>query len=134
MGVEPYQFVSALNCVMAQRLVRLICSRCKRPVRVERRLLEESALNPALAETHQFFEGTGCIDCGGTGFKGRTAICELLDLSDRIREMILERRPNSEIKKAARDEGMRFLRESAVEKVLLGQTTLREINKVTFVE
>jgi type IV pilus assembly protein PilB len=134
MGVEPYQFVSALNCVMAQRLVRLICSRCKRPVRVERRLLEESALSPDLADTQQFFEGTGCIDCGGTGFKGRTAICELLDLSDRIREMILERRPNSEIKKAARDEGMRFLRESAVEKVLLGQTTLREINKVTFVE
>jgi len=134
MGVEPYQFVSALNCVMAQRLVRLICSRCKRPVRVERRLLEESALDPALADTHQFFEGAGCIDCGGTGFKGRTAICELLDLSDRIREMILERRPRSEIKKAAQDEGMRFLRESAVEKVLLGQTTLREINKVTFVE
>jgi type IV pilus assembly protein PilB len=134
MGVEPYQFVSALNCVMAQRLVRLICSRCKRPVRVERRLLEESALDPDLAETQQFFEGTGCIDCGGTGFKGRTAICELLDLSDRIREMILERRPRSEIKKAAQEEGMRFLRESAVEKVFLGQTTLREINKVTFVE
>ncbi|MSO82672.1 MAG: type II/IV secretion system protein [Acidobacteria bacterium] len=134
MGVEPYQFVSALNCVMAQRLVRLICSACKRPARVERTLLQESALNPALADTHQFYEGAGCIDCGGTGFKGRTAICELLDLSDRIREMILERRPTSEVKKAAREEGMRFLRESAVEKVLLGQTTLREINKVTFVE
>jgi type IV pilus assembly protein PilB len=134
MGVEPYQFVSALNCVMAQRLVRLICSRCKRPVKVERALLEESGLDPALAATHHFYEGAGCIDCGGTGFKGRTAICELLDLSDRIREMILERRPNSEIKKAAHDEGMRFLRESAVEKVLEGQTTLREINKVTFVE
>lgn len=74
------------------------------------------------------------MECGGTGFKGRTAICELLDLSDRIREMILERRPNSEVKKAAREDGMRFLRESAVEAVLLGRTTLREINKVTFVE
>jgi type II secretory ATPase GspE/PulE/Tfp pilus assembly ATPase PilB-like protein len=134
MGVEPYQFVSALNCVMAQRLVRLICSQCKRPVRIDPALLEESALDPALAETHQFFEGAGCIECGGTGFKGRTAICELLDLSDRIREMILERRPNSEIKRAAREEGTRFLRESAVEAVLLGRTTLREINKVTFVE
>jgi type IV pilus assembly protein PilB len=133
MGVEPYQFVSALNCVMAQRLVRLICSQCKRPVRIDRKLLEESALDPALAET-QFYEGAGCMECGGTGFRGRTAICELLDLSDRIREMILERRPNSEVKKAAHEEGMRFLRESAVEKVLLGQTTLREINKVTFVE
>ena len=134
MGVEPYQFVSALNCVLAQRLVRLICSHCKRPVKVETKQLEESALDPALAKTHQFFEGAGCIECGGTGFKGRTAICELLDLSDRIREMILARRPNSEVKKAAHDEGMRFLRESAVEKVLHGLTTLREINKVTFVE
>jgi type IV pilus assembly protein PilB len=134
MGVEPYQFVSALNCVLAQRLVRLICAHCKRPVRPDARLIQESALDPAIAETHQFFEGAGCIECGGTGFKGRTAICELLDLSDRIREMILDRRPASEVKKAAHEEGMRFLRESAVEKVLAGQTTLREINKVTFVE
>jgi len=134
MGVEPYQFVSALNCVLAQRLVRLICTHCKRPIKVETKQLEESALDPALTKTHQFFEGAGCIECGGTGFKGRTAICELLDLSDRIREMILGRRPNSEVKKAAHDEGMRFLRESAVEKVLHGLTTLREINKVTFVE
>jgi type II secretory ATPase GspE/PulE/Tfp pilus assembly ATPase PilB-like protein len=134
MGVEPYQFVSALNCVLAQRLVRLICSHCKRPVRADPKLLEESALDPALAHTHTFYEGAGCIECGGTGFKGRTAICELLDLSDRIREMILDRRPASEVKKAAHEEGMRFLRESAVEKVLLGQSTLREINKVTFVE
>jgi len=134
MGVEPYQFVSALNCVMAQRLVRLICSHCKRPARVEPRLLAESGLNPALAQTHQFYEGAGCIECSGTGFKGRTAICELLNLSDKIREMILDRRPNSEVKKAAHDEGMRFLRESAVEKVLQGMSTLREINKVTFVE
>jgi type II secretory ATPase GspE/PulE/Tfp pilus assembly ATPase PilB-like protein len=134
MGVEPYQFVSALNCVLAQRLVRLICSHCKRPVKVEPRLLEESALDLALARTHQFYEGAGCIECSGTGFKGRTAICELLDLSDRIREMILNRRPTSEVKKLAHEEGMRFLRESAVEKVLHGLTTLREINKVTFVE
>jgi type II secretory ATPase GspE/PulE/Tfp pilus assembly ATPase PilB-like protein len=134
MGVEPYQFVSALNCVMAQRLVRLICTHCKRPVRVAAESLAESGIDPTLAATHRFFEGAGCIECGGTGFKGRTAICELLDLSDRIREMILDRRPASEIKKAAHEEGMRFLRESAVEKVLLGLTTLREINKVTFLE
>ncbi len=134
MGVEPYQFVSALNCVMAQRLVRLICSHCKRLARVDPAALEEGSIDPALAQSHRFYEGAGCIDCGGTGFKGRTAICELLDLSDRIREMILDRRPASEIKKAAHEEGMRFLRESAVEKVLHGLTTLREINKVTFVE
>jgi type IV pilus assembly protein PilB len=134
MGVEPYQFVSALNCVMAQRLVRLICVHCKRPAKIERELLLESALDPELRNTHTFYEGAGCIECGGTGFRGRTAICELLDLSDRIREMILDRRPGSEVKKAAHEEGMRFLRESAVEKVLHGMTTLREINKVTFVE
>jgi type IV pilus assembly protein PilB len=134
MGVEPYQFVSALNCVLAQRLVRLICTHCKRLTKVDPKLLEESALDPGLAQTQRFYEGAGCIECGGTGFKGRTAICELLDLSDRIREMILNRRPNSEVKKAAHEEGMRFLRESAIEKVLHGLTTLREINKVTFVE
>jgi type IV pilus assembly protein PilB len=134
MGVEPYQFVSALNCVMAQRLVRTICAECKRPARITRAMLEEAALDLALENSGLFFEGAGCIECGGTGYRGRTAICELLDLTDRIREMILERRPSSEIKKAAREEGMRFLRESAVEKVLNGTTTLREINKVTFVE
>jgi type II secretory ATPase GspE/PulE/Tfp pilus assembly ATPase PilB-like protein len=134
MGVEAYQFVSALNCVLAQRLVRNICHHCKRSVKVTRLLLEESGLDPELEKTHTFYEGAGCIECGGTGYMGRTAICELLDLSDAIREMILEKRPTSEIKKAAREEGMRFLRESAVERVMLGITTLREINKVTFVE
>jgi type IV pilus assembly protein PilB len=134
MGVEPYQFVSALNCVLAQRLVRTICQQCKRPARVTGAMLEESAIDPKLAESGAFYEGAGCIECGGTGYKGRTAICELLDLTDHIREMILERRPNSEIRKAAREEGMRFLRESAVERALNGSTTLREINKVTFVE
>jgi type IV pilus assembly protein PilB len=81
-----------------------------------------------------FYEGEGCIECAGTGFRGRTAIHELLDLSDRIREMILEKKPSSEIRRAAREEGMHFLRESALEKVKAGTTTLREINKVTFIE
>jgi type IV pilus assembly protein PilB len=134
MGVEAYQFVSALNCVLAQRLVRNICVHCKRPAAITRAMLEESALDPKLENSGLFFEGTGCMECGGTGYRGRTAICELLDLSDSIRELILSRRPTSEIKKAARDEGMRFLRESAVAQVLKGITTLREINKVTFVE
>jgi type IV pilus assembly protein PilB len=134
MGVEAYQFVSALNCVLAQRLVRVICTHCKRPLKVSRALLEESGLDPELAATHVFYEGIGCIECNSTGYKGRMAICELLDLTDRIREMILEKRSTSEIKKAAREDGMRFLRESAVERVMEGVTTLREINKVTFVE
>ncbi len=134
MGVEPYQFISALNCVLAQRLVRLICIHCRRPARVTPEMLDESGLEPGLLAGNVFYEGEGCLECGGTGYKGRTAICELLDLSDRIRDLILDRRPTSEIKKAAREEGMRFLRDSAVEQVLLGRTTLREINKVTFVE
>ena len=133
MGVEEYQFVSALNCVLAQRLVRTICPDCRRPAEVAPQELEESGLDPALARQHTFHEGGGCIECGGTGYRGRTAICELLDLSDNIRELILSRRSTSDIKQAARTEGMRFLRESAVERALDGMTTLREINKVTFV-
>ena len=134
MGVEPYQFVSALNCVMAQRLVRKICEKCRQPVSITRDLLIESAMDPGLSESQTFYEGVGCVECGGTGFKGRMAICELLDLTDHVRELILERRPISELKRAAKEQGMRFLRESAVERVMLGLTTLREINKVTFVE
>ena len=134
MGVEAYQFVSALNCVLAQRLVRSICRDCKRPATVTREQLIESAIDPDLASSQVFYEGAGCIECGGTGFKGRTAICELMDLTDKIRDMILDRRPTSEIKRAARDEGMTFLRQCAVGRVLAGVTTLREINKVTFVE
>jgi type IV pilus assembly protein PilB len=84
--------------------------------------------------TVPFYEGEGCMECAGTGFRGRTAIHELLDLTDRIREMILEKRPTSEIRRAAREEGMRFLRESALAKVKAGITTLKEINKVTFIE
>jgi len=134
MGVEPYNFVSALNCILAQRLVRVICQYCKKPVRYPDAYLLESGLNPEQWRDVVFYEGQGCFECGGTGFRGRTAITELLDLSERIRQMILDRRPNSEIKRVAREEGMVFLRESALEKVRLGITTLREINKVTFIE
>ncbi len=134
MGVEPYNFVSALNCILAQRLVRVICAHCKTPVRYPDEYLVESGLNPAEWREVTFYEGQGCFECGGTGFRGRTAIHELLDLSERIREMILDKRPTSEIKRAARDEGMTFLRESALKKVLQGVATLREINKVTFIE
>src|SRR5207247_3592815 len=110
------------------------CAHVKRPGQVSRSLPEEPRHDLSFEQSHTVYEGIGCIECGGTGYKGRTAICELLDLSARIREMILDRKPTSEIKKAARDEGMRFLRECAVERVMQGITTLREINKVTFVE
>jgi type IV pilus assembly protein PilB len=134
MGVEPYNFVSALNCILAQRLVRLICESCRTPVHYPPEVLEASGLDPVQWSKVPLYEGPGCIECAGTGFRGRTAIHELLDLSDRIREMILARRPTSEIRRAAREEGMRFLRESALDKVRLGMTTLKEINKVTFIE
>jgi len=134
MKVDLYNFVSALNCVLAQRLVRRICPHCRRPARVAPQLLEDSGLSPSVYGDHQFFEGGGCLECNGTGFLGRLAVSELLDLSDRIRELILENRPGSEIKRAAKEEGMRFLRESALEKALQGMTTLREINRFTFVD
>ena len=134
MGVEAYNFVSSLNCILAQRLVRVICEYCKKRVHYPDSVLLESGLNPEEWRDVPFYEGAGCFECGGTGFRGRSAIHELLDLTDRIREMILDRRPTSEIKRVAREEGMTFLRESAVSKMKAGVTTLREINKVTFIE
>ena len=134
MNVDLYNFVSALNCVLAQRLVRRICPHCRRPAKVSGQLLEDSGLTAELVRGVTFYEGGGCIECNGIGFLGRTAISELLDLSDNIRALILERRPAAEIKRAAKAEGMRFLRESALEAAFVGVTTLREINKVTFVE
>ncbi len=134
MGVEPYNFVSALNCILAQRLVRVVCVHCKKNVRYSPEVLRASGLDPAEWGSVQFVEGAGCLECSGTGFRGRSAISELLDLSDRIREMIISRRPTSEIKRAAGEEGMLFLRDSALAKVREGITTLKEINKVTFIE
>jgi type IV pilus assembly protein PilB len=134
MGVEPYNFVSALNCIMAQRLVRVVCSNCKRPKRYSATELQEAGLDPTKWAGVPLVEGAGCLECGGTGYHGRTAICELLDLTDRIREMIVDRRPTSEIKRIARDEGMTTLRESGLAKIREGITSVKEINKVTFVE
>ena len=134
MGVEPYNFVSALNCILAQRLVRIICDSCRSVMHYPPEVLEASGLDPGQWSQVPFYEGQGCIECAGTGYRGRTAIHELLDLSDRIREMILAKKPSSEIRRAAREEGMRFLRESALDKVRAGATTLKEINKVTFIE
>src|SRR5579862_2423484 len=134
MGVELYNFVSALNCILAQRLVRMICPHCKKQVTYPDSYLVESGLDPAQWRDAPFYEGAGCFECGGTGFRGRSAISELLDLSDNIRDLILNRRPSTEIRRKAREEGMTFLRDSAVEKARDGITTLKEINKVTFIE
>ncbi len=134
MGVEAYNFVSALNCILAQRLVRTVCEHCVRTVSYPDEVLIASGMNPAEWRGFAFREGIGCIECGGTGYRGRTAIHELLDLTDPIRELILEKKPTSEIRKLAQREGMSFLRESALDRVRRGLTTLKEINKVTFIE
>jgi type II secretory ATPase GspE/PulE/Tfp pilus assembly ATPase PilB-like protein len=134
MKVELYNFVSALNCVLAQRLVRKICAHCREAVTIPPEALREAGLEPEKVRGQVFHEGRGCLECDGTGFHGRMAIAEILDLSDRIRGLILERRPAADIKKAAKEEGMTFLRDAALQKVYEGTTTLKEINKVTFVD
>ena len=134
MCIEPYNFVSSLNCILAQRLIRLLCIRCKKQVKLSREELADSAIDFEQHKDHLFSEATGCKDCNFTGYRGRKSITEFLDLSDRIRELILEKRPSSEIRKAAMAEGMTTLRQSAVAKVLAGETTLKEINRVTFIE
>ena len=134
MGVEPYNFVSALNCILAQRLVRVICPNCKRAKKYSPEELKELGLDPEVWANATLLEGVGCLECSGTGYHGRKAICELMDLTDRIREMIVDRRPTSEIKRAAREEGMATLRESGLAKIKAGITSVKEINKVTFVE
>jgi type II secretory ATPase GspE/PulE/Tfp pilus assembly ATPase PilB-like protein len=134
MGVEPYNFVSSLNCVLAQRLIRMLCPICKRGYRPTDVELAESGLRPEEQKGRIFFNNVGCDTCNHTGYRGRTAIHELLDLSDNIREMIVERRPGSEVRRAATAEGLTSLRESALKKVFAGISTLHEINRVTFVE
>ncbi|BCR05769.1 type II secretion system ATPase PulE [Desulfuromonas versatilis] len=134
MGIDPYNFVSCLNCVAAQRLVRKICSHCKRPIKYGREELEESGLDYEQYRDHTFYEGAGCDECNGMGYHGRSAIVELLDLNDDIRELIVSKASVVQLKRAAREAGTMFLRESAVEKVLMGISTLKEINRVTFVE
>jgi type II secretory ATPase GspE/PulE/Tfp pilus assembly ATPase PilB-like protein len=132
--VDVYAFVSALNCVMAQRLVRLVCAGCRREARADEALLELSGLDPARYREHRWAEGAGCEQCHGTGYRGRAAITEFLDLSSRVRQMILDRRPAADLQAAAMEEGMVTLRQSAVAKALAGETTLKEINRVTFVD
>ncbi len=134
MGVEPYNFVSSLNCVLAQRLVRVLCNFCRRAYHPADTELAESGLRPEEHRGRVFYANVGCDACNHTGYRGRTAIHELLDLSDNIREMIVERRPGSEVRRAAEAEGLTSLRESALKKVFLGISTLHEINRVTFVE
>jgi len=134
MGVEPYNFVSALNCVLAQRLVRVICPRCREKYQPTDADLIEAGLTPSKFKDRIYYKSVGCEACNHTGYRGRTAIHELLDMSDTIRELIIARKPGSEVRRTAIQEGLGSLRASALRLVFEGQTTLHEINRVTFVE
>jgi len=132
MGIEPYNFVASLNCILAQRLVRAICPACKIPVAVDRAQCEESGLDYDQVKHLSFHQGKGCPECNGLGYRGRRAITEFLALTDHIKEMILDRKPASELRKEAIAGGMTSLREAGIEQVLRGETTLKEVNRVTF--
>jgi len=134
MGIDAYNFLAALNCVLAQRLVRMVCLVCRVAVKLDNALAEESGLDFEEYKDVLFYEGNGCQECHGTGYRGRKCITEFLDLNDEIKEMILVERPLSEIRYRAVTSGMITLRQSALRKVLDGSTTLREINRVTFSE
>ncbi len=134
MGIDAYNFVSCLNCVAAQRLVRKICLNCKQEVKYNKQTLEESGLSYEKFRRKTFYEGAGCEECHGTGYVGRSAIMELLDMTDELRELIVSKAPVSHLKEAARRAGTSFLRQSAIDKVVAGITTLPEINRVTFIE
>ena len=134
MGIDAYNFLAALNCVLAQRLVRILCPSCRVQVAAEQALLEESGLDYEQYRDTPFYQGKGCSNCMGTGYRGRKCITEFLDLTDEIKEMILAERPLSEIRYRAVTDGMITLRQSAIKKVLQGETSLREINRVTFSE
>jgi len=132
MGIEPYNFVASLNCILAQRLVRAICPACKITFTANRAECEESGLEYEKVKHLPFYQGKGCPECNGLGYRGRRAITEFLSLTDRIKEMILDRKPASELRKEAIAGGMTSLREAGLEKVLRGETTLKEVNRVTF--
>ena len=133
MGVDPYNFVAAMNGILAQRLVRMNCPHCAEPVQPDEELLALSGLADADLTAYRFKAGKGCGQCRGSGYKGRRAIGELLNLNDEIREMIVAREPIRHLKEAARRNGTRFLRDAALDLVATGETTLQEINRVTFV-
>lgn len=133
MNVEAYSLVAALNGVMAQRLVRLVCSHCAEDIAVSDEMLEQSKLSRDEVQHYRFRQGKGCGHCRGSGYKGRKAVAELLALDDELREMIIAREPLRKLKEAGRARGMKSLREAALEAVARGETTLEEINRVTFV-
>ncbi len=134
MGLDPYHFLSSLNMVLAQRLVRKICPECKKPVQYDRTVLEKAGINYERYGNRIFYEGVGCERCHGLGFSGRSAIIELLEMNDELREMIDKRAPIGQLRQLAARNGTVFLRQAALEKVFEGITSLAEVDRVTFVD
>jgi general secretion pathway protein E len=132
MGVDRYSFVAALNGILAQRLLRVTCTECRRPDTPSDTLLKRSGLSAAEAVSFTFMRGIGCAHCRGTGYRGRKAIGELLTMNDEMRDRMINRSSAIELKDAARERGMRTLREVALDLVRHGETTLDEINRITF--
>ena len=131
MNVDPYSFVSAINGILAQRLVRIICPHCAVDDRPDEVLISKSGLDNAALKDYRFRVGQGCGQCRGTGYKGRKAIAELLCFNDEIRELIVTREPVRKVKEAARANGTRTMREAVLGMVMRGETTLQEANRVT---
>jgi len=134
MGVEPFLVSSSVIVIVAQRLLRRICSGCKAPVAVNPQALIEIGFRPEEAETLTVYHGSGCPACANTGYKGRVALYEVMPISERIRDLILQGASTGEIKSAAVEGGMSTLRRSGLEKVASGQTTIEEVMRVTFAD
>lgn len=134
MEIDLFGFVSSLNGIIAQRLIRLNCQQCKKPVKVDAEMIQYSGISLENAQSYQFYQGHGCEHCQGTGYKGRQAIAEVLIMDDELRELMIDNAPISQIRKKLSKQGMKFLRQQALAVVANGQSTLQEINRVTFVE
>lgn len=134
MGVDSYSFVTALNGIIAQRLVRQLCRHCAEPQQPTEELLTASGLTRIQVEGFQFRTSKGCVHCRGTGYRGRHALAEVLVVDDAMRELILQQAPITRLKALARESGMRSMRDQALSAVADGHTSLQEINRVTFVD
>jgi general secretion pathway protein E len=134
MGVDTHSFVSALNGVLAQRLVRMVCPECAEPVTPPAEVLAGFGFTPAQLAEARFVQGRGCGHCRGAGYKGRKAIGELLRMNDELRELIIAKAPIRSIKQAAQAQGTRVMREAALQAAAAGHTTLEEVARVTFSE
>jgi len=134
MGIDRFSLVSSLICVAGQRLVRVLCPYCKVPYKPSLDVLKELSMSNKTHSDFTFFEKEGCKECNGTGFKGRTSIMEILLLDDEIKELIVSGQQTYKIKDAATKKGMSTLRQSALDLVSQGKTTIEEINRVTFAE